>query len=348
MKLTSLTAVFIARDFCASIETVRALADALAERVVDVNIIIVANGAGSVTARTLNALASAIPDVTVLYLATEQHDDVARLLGIEQAIGDYILFCTPTLAEIADLDKLLAPAVEGNDLVVGRRRGGRAAARGPFNRLCFFIFRHIFYLATAKHYAENPPTFRLLTRTAALHIAASSDSEVQIRSSEIGPGFPVKIVDLPDAPAFYVPGIGLRPGISRAIRLLVTTSSFPLRLISYIGMVGGLSSLLYAIFAVAMWLTKPDIAPGWTSLSLQLSGMCFLMSLMFFLIAEYLMQIFASLPLRSRRHLISREVTSQVFRRQNRLNVVDEKGDFQIGMPDEYARRPSPLTIDTK
>ena len=28
--------------------------------------------------------------------------------------------------------------------------------------------------------------------------------------------------------------------------------------------------------------------------------------------------------------------------------VVDEKGDFQIGMPDEYARRPSPLTIDTK
>jgi len=82
MKLTSLTAVFIARDFCASIETVRALADALAERVVDVNIIIVANGAGSVTARTLNALASAIPDVTVLYLATEQHDDVARLLGL--------------------------------------------------------------------------------------------------------------------------------------------------------------------------------------------------------------------------------------------------------------------------
>jgi len=45
MKLTSLTAVFIARDFCALIKTVRALA----ERVVDVNIIIVANGAGSVT-----------------------------------------------------------------------------------------------------------------------------------------------------------------------------------------------------------------------------------------------------------------------------------------------------------
>ena len=45
MKLTLLTAVFIARDFCALIKTVRALA----ERVVDVNIIIVANGAGSVT-----------------------------------------------------------------------------------------------------------------------------------------------------------------------------------------------------------------------------------------------------------------------------------------------------------
>lgn len=346
MKLTSLTAVFVIRDFCPAVETVRALADALVERVVDVNIIIIANGAGNVTARTLNALTGVIPDVTVLYLAIEQHDDVARLLGIEQAIGDYILFCTPSLAEIVDLEKLFGPACEGNDLVIGRRRGGRAAARGPFNRFCFFIFRCIFYLATAQHYAENPPTFRLLTRTAALHIAASSDSEVKIRSSEIGPGFPVKIVDLPDAPVSYGRGIGFRPGISRAIRLLVTTSSFPLRLTSYIGIVGGLSSLLYAIFAVGVWLTKPDIAPGWTSLSLQLSGMCFLMSLMFFLIAEYLMQIFASLPLRSRRHLISREVTSQECRRQNRLNVVDGKGDFQIGMPDEYARRPA--SMETK
>lgn len=342
-KLTSLTAVFVVRVFNPPVETVRALADALSERVVDFNIVIVANGVDSDVALALNKLVNDIPDVTVVYIAPEQHDDVARLLGIEQAIGDYILLCTPTLAEIADLDRLFASISEGNDIVIGRRRGGLLVARGPLNELCFAIFRHVFQFMTGRHYAKSHPAFQMLSRAAALHIAGSPEGEVQIRSGEIGRGFSLKIVDLPDAPDFYGHGIDLRTGVSRAIRLLVTTSSFPLRMTSYIGMIGGLGSLVYAIFAVAVWAIKRDVAPGWTSLSLQLSGICFLMSVMFFLMAEYLMQIFASLPPRSRRHLIAREVQSQSSRRQNRLNVVDAQGQFQIGMPDEYARPSLPL-----
>lgn len=346
VKLTSLTAVFVVRVFNPPVETVRALVDALAERVADFNIVIVANGVDSGAALALNALVNEIPDVTIVYIAPEQHDDVARLLGIEQAIGDYILLCTPTLAEIADLDRLFAHISKGNDVVIGRRRGGLAVARGPLNALCFSIFRQVFRLATGRHYAKSHPAFLLLSRAAALHIAGSPEGEVLIRSGEIGRGFPLKIVDLPDAPDFYGQGIDLRTGVSRAIRLLVTTSSFPLRMTSYIGMIGGLGSLVYAIFALAVWAIKRDVAPGWTSLSLQLSGICFLMSLMFFLMAEYLMQIFASLPPRSRRHLIAREVSSQFSRRKNRLNVVDAQGQFQIGMPDEYAR-PN-LPVETK
>jgi len=147
MKLTSLTAVFIARDFCASIETVRALADALAERVVDVNIIIVANGAGSVTARTLNALASAIPDVTVLYLATEQHDDVARLLGIEQAIGDYILFARRLWPRSRISISFWPPQLKamiwssGAAVAAARLRGGRSTGFVSLSSAIFFIWQ---------------------------------------------------------------------------------------------------------------------------------------------------------------------------------------------------------------
>lgn len=347
VKLTSLTAVFVVRAFTPALETVQALVDALAERVVDFNLVIVANGVDSATTLFLNTSISVIPDATIIYLAPEQHDDVARLLGIEQSIGDYILLCTPTSAEIADLDRLFSAIRDGNDLVIGRRRhGGLSVARGQLNRFCFFAFRQIFHFATGRHYAKGHPAFHLMTRAAALHLAGSPDGEVQIRSGEIGRGFPVAIVDLPDAPDLSGPGIGFRAGVSRAIRLLATTSSFPLRMTSYIGLIGGVTSLVYAIFVVAVWWIKRDIAPGWTSLSLQMSGICFLMSLMFFLMAEYLMQIFASLPLRSRRHLITREVSSQFSRRQDRLNVVDGKGEFQIGMPDEYAR--PEMTMGTK
>jgi hypothetical protein len=345
VKLTSLTAIFVVRRFNPPMETVQALADSLAERVVDFNIIIVANGVDQESVIALNRLPNKIPDLTIIYIAPEQHDDVARLLGIDQAIGDYILLCTPTLSEISDLDKLFASIAAGNDIVVGKRRGGHMVVRGPLNRLGFAIFRYVFKLSTGCDYPKNHPAFHLLSRTAALNMAGSPDAEVLIRRGDIGPGFARKVVELPDAPQSYSQGIGLRKSVSRAIRLIATTSSLPIRLTSYISILSGFGSLIYAVFVVGVWTLKRGVAPGWTSLSLQISGMWLLMSVMFFLMAEYLMHIFTSLPSGSRRHLIAREVSSQSSRRKNRLNVVDALGQFQIGIPDEYAPSQSPLEI---
>jgi len=338
--LTSLPAGFVARQTCPPPEIVESLLLALEQHSGEVNMVAVANGVDTATAIALKTLASTVPDVTVIFLAAEQHDDVARLAGMEQAIGDYILLCTPTKAEIADLTNLISPVSEAYEVVIGRRRVGPVVTRSPLNSILFSLFRAIFRLLTGTPYAKEHPSFRLFSRAAALHLVASSDAEVRIRANEIGPGFPVKLVDLPDVAEKLGPGIGLRAGISRAMRLLVTTSTLPLRATSYLGLLGGVAPASYVLYVVAIWLFKPDVAPGWTTLSLQIAGMMFLFSLIFFLMAEYLVQILATLPGRSRRHLIARELTSQVPRRDRRLNVVDERGQFQLGMPAEYVRKP--------
>ena len=111
---------------------------------------------------------------------------------------DYILLCTPTKAEIADLTNLISPVSEGYEVVIGRRRVGPVVTRSPLNSILFSLFRAIFRLLTGTPYAKEHPSFRLFSRAAALHLVASSDAEVRIRANEIGPGFPVKLVDLPD------------------------------------------------------------------------------------------------------------------------------------------------------
>ena len=338
-RLTSLTAVCVVRHACPTVELTGALLDALAERAQDANLILVANSVSADTALSLKALATSLPDVTVLFLGELQHDDTCRLLGIEQAIGDYILLCTPTVAEIHDLDLVLAPLAEGYELVTGARPERVGAVRNPLESALFELFRGAFWLASGMTYSREAPGMRVLSRAAALHLLSRRAAEVRVRAPELENGFPTAVVLLPSAPTHATPRLSLRASISRAIRLLLTSSSLPMRAASLLGVAGGVGSLVYMIYVLVTWLVKPDIAPGWTTLSLQVSGMCFLFSVLFLLISEYLVQILSVLPVRSRRHLVTREITSQLSRRDGRVNVLEAgAGEFQLGMPAAYAR----------
>jgi hypothetical protein len=80
--------------------------------------------------------------------------------------------------------------------------------------------------------------------------------------------------------------------LPRAIRtglsILVHNSITPLRVASGLGLAGSLLSLLYSLYVVVVYLFKPDVMPGWTTLSLAMSGLFALAFLMLTLMGEYL------------------------------------------------------------
>ena len=121
--------------------------------------------------------------------------------------------------------------------------------------------------------------------------------------------------------------------VSKAVRLLLTGSSAPLRLSSYLGFGGGIMSVVYAVYVVLVYLFKRDVEPGWTTLSLQLAGMMFLFSLQFLFLSEYLVQILSTSPATGRRQLVARELRGTLSRRSGRLNVVGKEGLFYLGAP---------------
>ena len=71
----------------------------------------------------------------------------------------------------------------------------------------------------------------------------------------------------------------LGESIDRGMRLLVSTTRAPMRLVTTLSLFGAVANLVYSIYVVAIGILKTDVAPGWISMSLQQSGMFFLISL---------------------------------------------------------------------
>ncbi|MFM0145471.1 hypothetical protein [Paraburkholderia sp. RL18-085-BIA-A] len=65
---------------------------------------------------------------------------------------------------------------------------------------------------------------------------------------------------------------------------------------------------------------KQDVAPGWVSISLQQSGMFFLISLVLLVLAEYILNM-ASLSSEGPLYHVGQEFTSAKMTRREKLNI---------------------------
>jgi polyisoprenyl-phosphate glycosyltransferase len=331
--LSSITAILIVREHPVDAEMIKRLLTALSALFVDTETVIVVNGASADKSLTLKNVPEWLPDCTILFLSQEVHDDVARLLGIDHAISDYVLFATPVQAELDALPAMIAALREGNDLVIGERKGGFIVTRSWILAGLFRLFHRVYWLIAGRPYEAHPPVFRIFSRAAALYIATQGDGEVLVRARALGSGFPVAIVSVDASPP--VPGRGMPTtmAVAKALRLILTGSALPLRFASYLGFFGGIMSVVYAIYVLVIYLFKTNVEPGWTTLSLQSAGMMFLFSVQFLFLSEYLVQILSSSPPANRRHLVARELRGTLSGRSSRLNLVDGEGRFHIGAP---------------
>jgi hypothetical protein len=314
--------------------------EALARLFTDTELIVVANGVTGEVALALEALACVTPDLTVHFLADRIELDTARLVGMDMAIGDWVLLAELGPHRLDALPELVAPVRKGYQAISLRNQNEPAPgswavrlARAARNRL---------YFALTKRKVLNPePRMRLYSRAAALYIAGSPEGEMLLKTQTVAGGFP--------SIAGQVPGLSpdteraVHWGIagSKAVQDLLRASALPLRLASLVALTSGALSLVYSLYVVATYLLKSSVERGWTTLSLQISGMMFLFSLLFALLAEYVLAIYRGMPPK-RRYIITRELRSPNRRSHPRLNVINEGGDYYLGMPLASPKSPLP------
>jgi hypothetical protein len=331
--LTSLTVVTVVNECVVDLESFGHYVNVLEQQVIDFDFVLVANAVNTELSLLLKALVAAAPDTTVVFLGEQVHDDLARLVGVEHAVGDYVLFCDMVSDDPAALPALLTPLQSGYDLVIGDTPRDFAPKDKVGTRILYHLYISLYAAMTGVKLETRPTGLRVLSRAAALFVAGRPNSELLVRARSIGNGFPATAVTL-SLKAVRAPQEGLvSHSWSKGIGMLLSVSTMPLRGASYAALMGGVLSILYSFYVAAVFVLKPDVASGWTTISLQLAGMMFIFSVVLLFISEYIIQIHSASPPRSRRYLVLRELRSTLSRRSARLNIVDAEGRFQLGQP---------------
>jgi hypothetical protein len=110
-----------------------------------------------------------------------------------------------------------------------------------------------------------------------------------------------------------------------------------MRLVTSLSLFGAVANLVYSIYVVAIAFLKTDVAPGWISLSLQQSGMFFLISLVLLVLGEYILHM-TSLSNEGPLYHVGQEFTSARMTRREKLNI-EEMASKPTHTPGSYPER---------
>ena len=106
-------------------------------------------------------------------------------------------------------------------------------------------------------------------------------------------------------------------------RTLIGLNAAPLRIANAFCAAGAGLAFVYSVYVIGVYLVKESVAPGWTTVSLMLSGMFFMLSVVLWLLSEYLVLVLDA-GARRARYEIGEEFASNVQTRRARLNVETE------------------------
>ncbi|UDI91417.1 glycosyltransferase [Pseudomonas sp. IAC-BECa141] len=312
--------VFVVRNQALDLEKIITDATSVVSEVVrDYEIIIVDNASEDESISVMKRLTSedGIANLQVYALTKEVDSDTASWVGLESALGDYVAVIDPLVDSIEFLPSMLQKAIDGVDVVFANNEKKPTHSLGY--RAAFAVFHGMYNHFNGVHLAKEAPQFRLLSKKVINFILQHPQSAMTYRHLPATGGFSQVRLSYSAPPKASQPK-RLAESIDRGMRLLVSTTRAPMRLVTSLSLFGAMANLLYCVYVIAVGLFKTDVAPGWISVSLQQSGMFFLISLVLFVLGEYILHM-ASLSNEAPLYHVAQEMTSSKVTRREKLNI---------------------------
>ena len=316
-----LSIVLVVQNYADQIpEVVRDVGAISSHLVSDYEIVIVDNGSTDATSKILRGLTSegGEANLQVYTLAGHVDDLTARWVGVENSLGDVVVCLDPRHGDLEQLEPLTRKAADGNDIVFTMRtfpKGRRSLPR----ILLYRIFGVATKFSTGLDLNSYSTSLIAISRRVVNYLLQFPDPQIKFRNLASTTGFRRTSIKIP-LQRGSANKIKLRESLSRGIQLVTSSSENPMRLATTLSAVGAFASFIYSVYVVFIWAFKEDIAPGWVSLSMQQSGMFFLISLVLLVLSEYVLEI-------SRKansgpaYYIADEFTSARLIRKERLNI---------------------------
>lgn len=315
-----LTVVLVVRDQSTDLaQMLNDVADGLMSSVSDYELVVVDNASTDDSVAVLKNLVGehGQPNLQVYALTKEVDTDTATWVGLENALGDYVAVIDPMADDIHFLPNLLESAVSGSDVVFAHN--AEKSFQSLTYRWAFAAFNLLYKRLNGVDLAKEAPHFRLLSKRIVNFLLQHPQPAMSYRHLPASAGFTRVNLHYRSKPKRVSAG-SWTESLDRGMRMLVSTTRAPMRLVTSLSMFGAAANLAYSVYVVAIGLFKTDVAPGWVSLSLQQSGMFFLISLVLMVLGEYIVNM-ARLTNEGPLYHVGQEFTSARMTRREKLNI---------------------------
>jgi glycosyltransferase involved in cell wall biosynthesis len=315
-----LSLVVVLRNQAGELETLlKDISGVLQSLVTHHELTVVDNGSDDDSVAVLERLTreDGLPNVQVYSLIKQVNRDAACWAGVENALGDFVAVFDPATDDVAYLAQMMDAAVHGADVVFARNeiQPRHSVSYG----VAFAIFNRIYQWLSGVHLSREAPAYRLLSRRVVNIILQHPQPAITYRHLPATGGFVRVNLSYRAQPRSAQRRL-LRDSLDRGAFLLVSTTRAPLRMVTTLSLFGAGANLAYSVYVIAVWAFKKDVAPGWVTLSLQQSGMFFLISVVLLVLGEYILHV-ASLSNEGPPYIIGREYTSARMTARGELNV---------------------------
>ena len=315
-----LSVVFIVRNQSGSIgKVISDAASGISSLVSDYELIIVDNASDDNSITSLKKLTGedGLPNLQVYALTKEVDVDTASWVGLENALGDFVVVIDPLADDINFLPDMLDQAASGADVVFANNL--QKIKQSLSYRCAYTIFNGLYRRFNGINLEKDAPQYRILSKRVINFILQHPQPSISYRHLPATGGFARVNLNYSAKPkSSQTKRLG--ESIDRGMRLLLSTTRAPMRMVTSLSLFGAVANVLYSIYIVIIGFLKVDIAPGWISLSLQQSGMFFLISLVLLVLGEYILQM-VSLSNDGPLYHVGQEFTSARMTRREKLNI---------------------------
>jgi glycosyltransferase involved in cell wall biosynthesis len=237
--------------------------------------------------------------------------DVAMSAGVESAIGDYVVTMNPKYDPVTEVTQMVNLCMKSGGVVHGVAEN--APIRSFARNFIGSLFRAYAKKQLGVEIKRGAEDFRVMSRQAVNALLQVREQSRYMRVLTLTLGFHQEWFTYQLVSRGGVERSGSwRSELAKTVDLLTSHTKHPLRLVSLVGLLGAGLNVIYALYVLWIYLASDSVAAGWTTLSLQQSGMFFLVCLILAVMSEYIGTILGEVRSRPL-YFISQEANSSVL-----------------------------------
>jgi dolichol-phosphate mannosyltransferase len=300
--------------------------DVLSDHYANYELVLVDDGSSDDTVKRVESSLTSRQRVRLIRLSRRFGQETAISAALDTVIGDFTVVMLPDSDPPTRVPQMIEQCRSGAEIVFGIRND-RAA--DPWHlRAGSKLFYYFCNRFLKLNIPENSTHFRAMSRTVVNALTQIRDRGRYLHMLSEYVGYRNQ--------SFHYDLIERRPkrrtkslaeAIELAINIIVSNSSRPLRLISWVGFAAAVLNALYIGYIVIVFLIKDDVAEGWATQSLQNTGMFLFLFLILAVLCEYVGRILDEAKGRPLYYVMEEKNSSVLLLDEKQKNVVTRSGE---------------------